>query len=227
MKKFILIIFAAISSLSIYAQSLYTIKNPVVERTTEIKSGKYEVLNAGLVNNSTAPIKISFKLISNNSPEDWVVSLCGPTNCYTPGSSKSGTGEVIKVSEKIQIFEVNWTANSAGKGEIVYEITDMAMPTDKRLVTFKLEAAFPTATEESKVKSFTNLFPNPTKGMLTVELPDNSYSEINILDIAGKTVYSQKINELNTKLDLSNLEKGTYILTSKGNSFLRKSIVLE
>lgn len=227
MKKFTLIIFASIGSLSIYAQSLYTITNPIVERKTVIKAGSYEALNAGLVNNSTAAITISFKLISNNSPEDWVVSLCGPTNCFTPNTSRSGTGEIIKVSAKTQVFEVKWSAFSEGKGEIVYEITDLANPTDKRLVTFKLEATLPTGTESNLIGNFTNVYPNPTKGFINIELPDNSYNEINIMDIAGRTVYSQKTNELKTKLDLNNLEKGTYILTSKGNAFLRKSIVIE
>lgn len=226
MKKLAFTLSIILSAIAIQAQSLYTIVNPVVERKTVIEAGTYEVLNAGLINNSTSPINISFKQISKKSPEDWVVSLCGPTNCFTPGSSSFGDKEIIKVSAKTQIFEVNWTAKSPGKGEIVYEITDLAKPTDKRLVTFILTAELPLSTDLYISKNTLKIYPNPAKDFINVEFPDNSYMNIILTNAAGKVISTQPITDLTLKLDVSLLEKGIYLITSSGNSLLRKTVII-
>ena len=71
--------------------------------------------------------------------------------------------------------------------------------------------------------NFVNMFPNPVKDMLNVEIPKNiEIKSISILDIDGKlihryeTIYWETVIQLN----ISNFKKGSYIInleTDKGN----------
>jgi hypothetical protein len=57
------------------------------------------------------------------------------------------------------------------------------------------------------------IFPNPTKGMITVNSIDEGSYSIVVVDAIGKTVYSEKaINSLNTKIDLSQFSEGLYLI---------------
>ena len=92
----------------------------------------------------------------------------------------------------------------------------------------------PTASEDAeKIEAAQQLvlYPNPTKGLLTIVLPNGNFTELNVLDVAGRTVYSQLIkltNNNSESLDLSVLQKGVYIILAKGvTATLRKKIVIE
>lgn len=58
------------------------------------------------------------------------------------------------------------------------------------------------------------LFPNPTSGMLNVELPRNWQGEttIEIYDVAGRLVHSKVSNEIQNVMNLNDLHNGQYIL---------------
>jgi len=70
-----------------------------------------------------------------------------------------------------------------------------------------------------------NIYPNPSNGNLTITNVENS--NIQILDINGRVVYNSSSNSCNQNLDLSFLEKGTYIAKIYNNSSVTvKKIVL-
>lgn len=63
-----------------------------------------------------------------------------------------------------------------------------------------------------ETKTKINLYPNPTSGL--VKISGNSISEITIVDVLGKRVYSEKYNSLNeVNINISNLNNGIYIAT--------------
>lgn len=84
-----------------------------------------------------------------------------------------------------------------------------------------------------ETSSFTNnttlqLFPNPTRNNLTLKLDNYTPNQkIIITDIQGKTIHTQKIEAINTILNISPFEKGIYFLTlfSDGNKTTKKFIV--
>ncbi len=75
------------------------------------------------------------------------------------------------------------------------------------------------------------VYPNPSKGLLTIALPSSNFTMLNVLDVAGRTVYAQVVKSNGNSgesLDLSGLQKGVYILVAKGETTtLRKQIVIE
>ena len=57
------------------------------------------------------------------------------------------------------------------------------------------------------------MYPNPTDGMLYIELLDiNSPVTLNIVDLSGKTVFSEMISDIQTQVDLSEFGSGVYII---------------
>jgi PKD repeat protein len=56
-------------------------------------------------------------------------------------------------------------------------------------------------------------FPNPTTGMVSIVKPDNSkITHIKVLDLVGKTIIDKATSESIITLDLSNLNKGIYMV---------------
>ena len=70
--------------------------------------------------------------------------------------------------------------------------------------------------------NYFNVYPNPSEGIFNIELNKNNYSLNNIpyvvYDIAGKIVFRGKIDGINTIVDLSNKEKGLYIIKIVGDN---------
>ena len=66
------------------------------------------------------------------------------------------------------------------------------------------------------------LYPNPTKGQLTIEIEKNNVVAYSISSIDGKTIMEGNVSKKATKLkiDLSNESEGIYLLKIiKENSF--------
>jgi len=73
-----------------------------------------------------------------------------------------------------------------------------------------------------------NLYPNPTNGIFVIELDKNLKYEVTVIDILGKTVYTSSINDMNTTIDLSGLEKGVYTVELKDeNSKYTEKLIVE
>lgn len=61
-----------------------------------------------------------------------------------------------------------------------------------------------------------NIYPNPSTGILNIELNGSESYLVQINDVVGKIVSEEKINS-NTTLDLNNLEKGIYFVNISNN----------
>lgn len=65
-----------------------------------------------------------------------------------------------------------------------------------------------------KINEIFSTYPNPTKEFITLEFNNDFPNEINVLDINGKIVKSQKINSKKTTINIKNLSSGTYLLNA-------------
>jgi hypothetical protein len=71
------------------------------------------------------------------------------------------------------------------------------------------------------------VYPNPAKDKLIVSLSNNGSSTIVITDMLGKTVRQIKTNELQTQINVSDLQDGIYFirLTQDNASYVEKIII--
>lgn len=71
-----------------------------------------------------------------------------------------------------------------------------------------------------------NIYPNPSNGIITIDVEGKN--DVTVYNITGQLVYNQSI-EGKTSINLSNLEKGTYLVMLKNNNdnVSKQVIVLE
>ena len=72
-------------------------------------------------------------------------------------------------------------------------------------------------TEKDKINF--DIIPNPNNGVFNIifEKTMNGLSKINIYDIGGKIIYNKDITSNDNKINLSNIEKGIYLITVENN----------
>ncbi len=66
--------------------------------------------------------------------------------------------------------------------------------------------------EEIDANTNTSIYPNPTKGNLTIEVKEGKDFTYVIRDLLGRVVVSANVNGINTIVDLSNNENGVYFI---------------
>ena len=84
------------------------------------------------------------------------------------------------------------------------------------------EVSNPISLNEAWLENGITMYPNPTTGNLTIELPEmTGLEKVNarIIDITGKTVFEQSTIPQNFKINLglSSLQAGTYLLKLTSN----------
>lgn len=77
-----------------------------------------------------------------------------------------------------------------------------------------------TSIESVENRSKISVYPNPSNGILYLELPQNQHAKNSIpyfiYDISGEIVYQSTLNTLKEMIDLSNIKKGMYIIKLGG-----------
>ena len=70
-----------------------------------------------------------------------------------------------------------------------------------------------------------SIYPNPSSGVFNIKV-DNTY-KLKIMDITGKVIYNEQLNNSVNNIDISNNEPGTYIinLSTKDKSINYKVII--
>ncbi|NJM78880.1 MAG: T9SS type A sorting domain-containing protein [Flavobacterium sp.] len=121
-----------------------------------------------------------------------------------------------------------------GKGYIVFQIKPTAgyalgdIIPNTAYIYFDFNPAIITNTQTTEfvaplsnpsfAKNLFLVYPNPMTNEVFVTSKNNtSIESLNITDVLGKTIYSEKINSTKTQLDVSGFQKGIYFLRVKSN----------
>ena len=59
------------------------------------------------------------------------------------------------------------------------------------------------------------LFPNPASDYITLNIPANDSGIVKFYNVLGQEVLSQELNSINTKINISELDSGIYLVTIK------------
>ena len=77
-------------------------------------------------------------------------------------------------------------------------------------------------------KNIFEVYPNPSNGIFTISTINNTNTNIQITNILGSVVYSNKLNSTTTTINLSSFDKGVYFVrVNGGNTTETKSIVIK
>lgn len=65
---------------------------------------------------------------------------------------------------------------------------------------------------EEQSKDRLSVFPNPAKELVQVQIETTSGFDIRLFSVGGKLLYSESVSQSNTNLDVSEFEKGVYVI---------------
>ncbi|MFM1875491.1 MAG: hypothetical protein RL266_1228 [Bacteroidota bacterium] len=108
-------------------------------------------------------------------------------------------------AEKLSLFfSSSWGDGSLGQAEVgsILYIDDIQFLTTVGI-------------DEAPSENTWNVYPNPTEGVLNVQVLKGAQAEIQILDLAGKLVKVATVNDAGQTVDLSELKDGIYIYRLK------------
>ena len=79
--------------------------------------------------------------------------------------------------------------------------------------------------EDSSFNGNIHIYPNPTKGEVTVS--SEGLNHIRIMNAYGQTVYNAKMDSDQVRIDLSDMAKGVYMIhiEANGGQMVRKIVV--
>ncbi|MDC0870980.1 T9SS type A sorting domain-containing protein [Flavobacteriaceae bacterium] len=84
------------------------------------------------------------------------------------------------------------------------------------------------STSNNTITGF-NAYPNPVKGnSLTVTTSSTEVKTVNIFNVLGRKVFSQRFSSMNKTMDISGISSGVYIMkVSEGNNIATKKLIIE
>ncbi len=169
---------------------------------------------------STTPAIIDVHLASS-SLGTWGYTVTSGTATITL-TPTTGTGQ--------QVSKVSGTG-STGVFDITYTLSNSCATTSAHFtITVAAGRGIANATggiEESS--SPLKTYPNPTTGVVTLELPkQNDNTELMIFDVSGKVVETKTTNEAKISFDMSGYSKGVYMIQVKsGDHTYNEKVVFQ
>lgn len=120
--------------------------------------------------------------------------------------SVSGTSVTAEISASGDSVVISDEAD--GTSTITVEANDGNGGTVTDEFTFTVDA---TSVEDITADNY-NIYPNPTSGLLVIELVDIDAAEISIYDMTGKVVKDQEVFGAETVVDMTGLSSGMYFV---------------
>jgi hypothetical protein len=121
-------------------------------------------------------------------------------------------------SELQQALETNTSGlnvDRPGLYVVTYQVTDPSGNKSAKVQRYVEVYEF-TGIDEETVKNNILIYPNPSTGLLTISNSTKlAISQITVTDILGKTMLTQAVQANETKLDLTLLHKGLYLVLIK------------
>ena len=131
-------------------------------------------------------------------------------------------------SDNIAIYSTrvvsNLNVNEIGSYKITYIVLDDAG--NETTCSFDVLVNAYVGVENMKHNSV-SIYPNPTNGIINVELSNNNTHQLTISDIMGKILVKRTTDEQNKTINLSNFESGIYIISIQTDKEIFKTKIIK
>ncbi len=222
MKKFITLLSLAgalLTAGSTYAQSIDVQHDTV----TVSGAGFYDAYNY-IINTTTSPITIEWKVISTNFPSDWIgnTGICDNKTCISGGGLWPTTtyetdpyaGSITNGMFKMQIDLATASGTTTtGTHYMRVRLNNKFAPSDTAIQTYIVTK---TTTSVKVVKSTGDItmYPNPATSALNVVFDANAdIKNIAVYNIIGKQVNMFRVSgATSASLNVENLSDGIYFV---------------
>ncbi len=168
--------------------------------------------------------------------------ICVTTICFSLSGIANNYFNILWTTSGDGVFDDDTILNPAyfpGEEDRILGSVDLIltayplMPCTDSISDFMTLTIDPcTEVQDISQKPIINIFPNPSRNSIILSVNGfNSKAKIKIFDLLGKIVYSERLNfssvNQSCKIDISNLEKGTYILKIEGDKMFSKKLIMK
>lgn len=195
-------------SLSVFAATAQFVVTPEVKTISGAKD-YYEIVGyTHIINNSTDSV-FSWKRVQNNIPVTWNSAICDRVTCWSFETSKNTF--VIPPGDSSNLDVHIYPGNTTGSGmvELLVWMNDDSV--NAKTVTVNA-STWPASVKKAPAARDLQVYPNPASTSLTLKFEAQKPIAIEIYDILGKKVLSAQHNALESKIDVSALQNGIYII---------------
>ena len=215
---------------NLYSLKVYIGSNTLIN--SEIKAIVYDI-DTTATNDRIYNTESDSYVITANDIGGWIdIPFLNPVQLYNgyayqvgvkgvqgPDSVYIGLTNNSMYNGEHSVFdELGLSTNSAGAPTWYYT-------TYCPMVRMNFEAPPNSVNENS---SIFNIYPNPTNGIISIDLSQMLNCSIVVNNVLGQTVYTSTVTDLRNTIDLSSLEKGLYTVELRDNELLySEKIILE
>lgn len=157
--------------------------------------------------------EVKWEIYSIDVPATWTndVVVCDLITCHTLAVNSN---QYTILDNKKTAFDVHfYNGNNAGVGTVkllVYEVADSA--NTAKIATFVANIQEGVGIKQNEKIAF-SVYPNPTSSFVYLNASEiSSIDRVEIYNIIGKKVKSQAISNNKTAINVSDLDKGVYIV---------------
>ena len=167
---------------------------------------------------------------------EFTISYVGHGSVSTPGGTYDGVIQVKRTSEETEhntdsgemttIVRTNIAWFKPGIYQPVAQYTRVTEDSDT-VDLFTYISSYTSSTEEVNEVRNMEVYPNPAQDILNVNGIKGSKADLEIYDITGRKIIDRKVNRQNNRIDVSDLNQGTYVIRVHGESesYTKKFVV--
>jgi hypothetical protein len=159
-------------------------------------------------NTTSGTINLAWTRVSMSVPPTWDYSTCDYNTCYS-GIPVSGTmAQVASGGQGFLALNLN-PYSDAGTAIVRIYVYDVNFPAQGDTLTWIIST--PTAINEYSLVEV-ELYPNPANDFVTLNTGANQSGSVQIMDLNGKLVLTAEIYDRITRIDVSMLPAGVYVI---------------
>jgi mannose/cellobiose epimerase-like protein (N-acyl-D-glucosamine 2-epimerase family) len=181
-------------------------------------SGYYYILNrstgyaiqptGGSTADNTGMSQVALTALNQNNTElQWLLQVSDEPTFYWIKNLKSGLG----------IRPASGT-NGTGIAIVQNTLTTTYSSFKWSLVSQGLKSAIVEYSTDETFDKRVNIYPNPANDLVNIETSDHNFSIIEVRSASGAVVITKPVSDNLTKLNISSLNKGLYLVTLRGNT---------
>jgi len=213
MKKIIFTLLVALSSASVYAQTIVDdttvyIKNAGCMPKTNISTGA----DGTIINNTNSPIVLTWTLTNTSLLSGWTLDgICDPNTCKNSAQLTSNPGPYsfnLAAGASGNILVDLKASSNAADGTSYVTVTTSAGD-----IVYKFSTC-PLGIKDFDHSNFVNIYPNPATNYINIALNDKNISIVNVTNVIGNKIakFAVDANRSPIYIPLENVSTGVYLL---------------
>lgn len=170
----------------------------------------YNIFQTDIQNLTDESLQLSWKFISDTTPEEWQISLCDNMNCYGFVPDNGIMNPIVDDYAFIKL-DVN-PGMLDGEGVLTFLIFETDDQTESHEIRFHISTI--QVANENIPQVSVQIFPNPATDFVNIESSENKDLLVRLSDAFGKQIHNSILTAGSEKsIETNHLSSGFYFLS--------------